>query len=98
MPIIRILTVHLAGLSRQEMLQGAKTILHPVTASPPPNQPWRDHRGRLTKQVVAVLARFIDDDYRHRSIGRTGRCKPGIAHPRFPRAIAPGPAWLMHQV
>src|SRR5712692_2520681 len=98
MPIIGILTVDLAGLGRQEMLQGAKTMFDPVAPSPPTNQPRRAHRRRLTKQVVAILARFIDDDHRHLPIGRTGRCKPGIAYPGLPRALAPGPDWLMYHV
>ena len=73
-------------------------MFNPGAPSPPPNQAWRAHRRRLTQQVVAILARFIDDDHRHLPIGRTRRCQPGIAYPGLPRALAPGPAWLMHEV
>ena len=97
MPIIGIFTVDLAGFRRQQVLQGPKDKLNPGAPSPPPDQAGSAHRCRLTKQVVAILARGIDDDHRHRPIGRAGRGQPGIAYLGLPGTRAPGPAWLMHQ-
>ena len=66
---------------------------------------WRTRQFEYTwlrsvshREVVAILARFIDDDHRHLPIGRTGHCQPGIADSGLPRALAPGPVWLMHEV
>src|SRR6266852_9404558 len=98
MPVIGILTVDLAGFRRQQVLEGPKDKLNPGAPSPPPDQAGGAQRRGPAEKVVAILAWFIDDDYRHLPIGRAGRCKPGIAYSGLPRALAPGPDWLMHHV
>src|SRR2546428_9823162 len=78
-------------LKHLQMLQRPKDKFDPGAPSPPANQPRRAHRCRPTKQVVAILAWFIDDDHRHLPISRAGRCQPGIADPGLPGALAPRP-------
>src|SRR5215467_15545897 len=78
MPIVRIFTVHLASPSRQQVLQGAKTVLDPVAPLPRPNESWAADGRVETHHVELLLPGFADHDDRHRPIRRTGRPQPRI--------------------
>src|SRR5262249_43360651 len=93
-----ILTVHLTSPSRQQVLQGAKTVLDPVPSFPGPDEPWPTDGRVETHHVELLLPGFTDDDDRHRTIRRTGRTQPRIAHPRHLRARPPGPLAGLLQV
>src|SRR5262245_30970579 len=98
MPIARLLTVNLTGAGCQQILQGPKTVLDPVSPLPCPNQP-RPANGRVeTHQVELVLPRLLDYNERHRAIRRTGGPEPCIAHPRDLGAMTPGPIAGLLQV
>src|SRR5207244_263239 len=98
MAVVRILTVHLAGPSRQQVLQGPKTILDPPAALPCPDEP-RPADGRVeTHHVELLLSGLLDDNERHRAIGWTGGPQPCIAHARDLRAMTPGPIAVLLQV
>src|SRR5215831_4454510 len=97
MPIVRIFTVHLASPSRQQMLQGPKTVLDPVAPLPCPDEP-RPADGRVeTHHVELLLPRLTDDDDRHRAIRRTGGSQPRIAHPRDLLTMSPRPLAVLLQ-
>src|SRR5438132_14109593 len=99
MAVVGILALHLTGPSRQQVLQGAKTVLDPVPPLPRPDEP-RPADGRVqTHQVELLLPGLLDHEERHRAIRRTGGPQPRIAHPGDLRAVTPGPiAWLVQVV
>src|SRR5262245_18817031 len=91
MAVVGILALHLTGPSRQQVLQGAKTVLDPVPPLPRPDEP-RPADGRVeTHHVELLLPGLTDHDEGHGAIRRTGRSQPHIAHPRDLRAVTPGP-------
>src|SRR5215510_16187013 len=98
MAVVRILTVHLTGGGCQEVLQGPKTILDPPAPLPGPDEPWPADGRIEAHHVELLLPGLTDYDDRHRTIRRTGRTQPRIAHPRHLRARPPGPLALMLQV
>src|SRR5712692_9938180 len=98
MAVVRILAVHLAGPSRQQVLQRPKTVLDPPATLPRPYEP-RPADGRVeTHHIDLLLTRLLDNDDGHRAIRRTGSPQPHITHPRDLRAVTPGPLTLMLQV
>src|SRR5215475_1729892 len=98
MPVIGILALHLTGPSRQQVLQGPKTVLDPVAPFPCPDEP-RSADGRVeTHHVKLLLPGFIDYDEGHGAIGRTGGPQPRITYPRHLLARAPGPIAVLLQV
>src|SRR6516165_3610282 len=98
MAVVGILALHLTGPSRQQVLQGAKTVLDPVPPLPRPDEPWpADGRGK-THHVELLLPGLPDDDERHRAIRRTGGAQPRIAHPWHLRTRSPGPLAELLQV
>src|SRR6266571_8853375 len=98
MAVVRLFAVHLTGSGRQQVLQGPKTILDPVTPLPRPYEPRPAHGGFETHHVELILPVLIDHDERHRAIRRTGGSQPRIAHTRDLGAVTPGPIALMLQV
>src|SRR4029450_11676526 len=98
MAVVGILVVHLAGPSHQQVLQGAKTVLDPVTPLPRPDKPWPADVGCETHHVELLLPGLTDYDDRHRAIRRTGGLQPRIAHAGDLRAVTPGPIALLQQV
>src|SRR5262249_44110587 len=98
MPIVRLLTLHLTGAGRQQVLQGPKAVLNPVAPLPGPDNHWPTDGRVETHHVELLLPGFTDDDDRHRSIRRTGRRQPRIAHPRPLRARPPRPLAALLQV
>src|SRR5262245_8678023 len=98
MAVVGIFVVHLTGSRRQQMLQGPKAVLDPVAPLPGPDEPWPAD-GRIdTHHVELLLPRLTDDDDRHRTIRRTGRTQPRIAHPRDLRTRPPRPIAVLLQV
>ena len=98
MTVIRIFVVHLTSASRQQVLQGPKAVLNPVAPLPCPYEPWPADGGVETHHVELLLPGFTDHEERHRTIRRTGRSQPHIAHPRDLRAVTPGPIAGLLQV
>src|SRR2546421_11108725 len=98
MTVVRLLAVHLAGPSRQQVLQRPKTVLDPPATLPRPYEP-RPADGRVeTHHVELLLTRLLDNDDGHRAIRCTGGPEPHITHPRDLRAVTPEPLTLMLQV
>src|SRR5262249_11936566 len=98
MAVVGILALHLTGPSRQQVLQGAKTIFDPVAPLPRPDEP-RPADGRVeTHHVELLLPGCTDHDEYHGAIRWAGRPQPYIAHPRHLRAFTPGPIAGLLQV
>src|SRR4030095_11662404 len=98
MAVVRILAVHLAGPSRQQVLQRPKTVLDPPATLPRPDEP-RPADGRVeTHHVELLLPVLLDHDERHRAIRRTGGPQPHIPHPRDLGTETPGPIADLLQV
>src|SRR5262249_40087635 len=95
---VSVFTVHLTGSSRQQVLQGAKTMLDPVAPLPGPDEPRPTDGGVETHHVELLLPGLTDDDDRHRAIRRTDGAQPRIAYPRHLRARPPGPIIGLLQV
>src|SRR5215468_8653616 len=98
MAVVGILALHLTGPSRQQVLQGAKTVFDPVPSLPGPDEPWPTDGRVETHHVELLLPGLTDDDDRHRTIRRTGRTQPRIAHPRPLLARPPWPPAVLLQV
>src|SRR6266571_5168471 len=97
-PVVRLFAVHLAGPSRQQVLQSPKTVLDPPATLPRPYEP-RPADGRVeTHDVELLLPGLTDHDDRHRAVRRTGRPQPRIAHAGDLRAMTPGPIALCLQI
>src|SRR4029453_5773201 len=98
MAVVSIRALHLTGPSRQQVLQGAKTVLDPVPPLPRPDEP-RPADGRVeTHHVELLLPGFTDHDECHGPICRTGGPQPRIAHAGDLRAMTPGPIAELLQV
>src|SRR5215510_9961102 len=98
MAVVGILALHLTGPSRQQVLQGAKTVLDPVPPLPRPDEP-RPADGRVeTHHIELLLPGRPDHDEGYNPIRRTGRPQPRIAYPRHLRACPPGPLAALLQV
>src|SRR5215831_19927778 len=91
MAIVRILTLHLTGAGRQQVLQGPKAVLDPVAPLPGPDESLPADGRVETHHVELLLPGLTDHDEGHGAIRRTGRPQPRIAHPRHLRARPPGP-------
>src|SRR5215813_11182500 len=98
MPIVRIFTVHLASPSRQQVLQGPKTVLDPGAPLPRPNESWAADGRVETHHIELLFTRLLDYDERDRAIRRTGGPQPRIAYPRHLLARLPGPLAVLLQV
>ena len=72
MAVVGIFALHLAGPSRQQVLQGAKTMLNPMAPLPRPDEARPAGRGVEAHDIVLLLPGLTDDDDRHRTIRRTG--------------------------
>src|ERR671933_2343773 len=90
--------MRLACPSRQQVLQGPKTVLDPVAPLPGPDEP-RPADGRVQRHHVELLLPGLTDyDDCHRTIRRTGGPQPRIAHPRDLLARPPRPIAVLLQV
>src|SRR5215208_3778899 len=98
MAVVGILALHLTGPGRQQVLQGAKTVLDPVPPLPRPDEPRPADRGFEAHDVELLLLGLTDHDEGHGAIRRTGDPQPRIAHAGDLRAVTPGPIALMLQV
>src|SRR5262244_3647793 len=98
MAVVSILVLHLTGPSRQQVLQGAKTVLDPVPPLPRPDEPWPADGCVQTHHVELLLPGLADHDNRHRAIRRTGGPQPRIAYPRHLLARPPRPLAVLLQV
>src|SRR6266480_5793008 len=98
MAVVRILTVHLTGPGRQQVLQGPKTVLDPVAPLPCPYKPWPADGSLQTHHVELLLPGLINNDEGHGTIGRTCRPQPCIAHPQHLLARPPRPIAVLLQV
>src|SRR5262249_62412960 len=98
MAIVRILTLHLTGAGRQQVLQGPKAVLNPVAPLPGPDASWPADGRVETHHVELLLPGFADHDERHGPICRTGGPQPRIAHAGDLWALTPGPRAILLQV
>src|SRR5215831_5666448 len=98
MAVVGILALHLTGSRRQQVLQGAKTVLNPVPPLPRPDEPRSADGSLQTEHVVQLHTGFMDDDDGHGPIRGTGGPQPHIPHSRHVRALTPGPIALVLQV
>src|SRR6516162_10873123 len=98
MAVVRILALHLTGPSRQQVLQGAKTVLDPGAPLPRPDEPWPADGRVETHDVELPLPGLTHHKEGHRTIRRTGGAQPRIAHPRHLVARPPGPLAVLLQV
>ena len=98
MAVVSILALHLTGPSRQQVLQGPKTILDPVAPFPRSYKPWATDGGCETHHVELLLPGLTDYEERHRAIRRTGGAQPRIAHPRHLLTRPPGPLVVLLQI
>src|SRR5262249_30858901 len=76
MPIVSVFTVHLTGPSRQQVLQGAKTMLDPVAPLPGPDEPRPTDSGFEAHDVELLLLGLTDHDECHGAIRWAGRTQP----------------------
>ena len=97
-PVVSVFTVNLARFGRQQMLQDAKPLLDQVAARPRPQQAGGLDWSGPTEQIETILFGFVQDDHRHRPIGRTLSPKPGIATTGRMQALLPGPGIVMNEV
>src|SRR5438876_12201038 len=99
MAVVGLLALHLTGPSRQQVLQGAKTVLDPGAPLPRPDEP-RPADGRVeTHHVELLLPGLTDHDEGHGAIRRTGRPQPRITYPRHLLTTPPRPITaLLHIV
>src|SRR5215470_12109048 len=70
MAVVGILVLQLTGPSRQQVLQGAKTVLDPGAPLPRPDEPWRTDGGLQTHHVILVCAGLLDNRDGHRPIAQ----------------------------
>src|SRR6266851_9528781 len=98
MAVVGLFAVHLAGPSRQQVLQGAKTVLDPPATLPCPYEARRADGRVETHHVELLLPGLTDHDDRHRAIRRTGSPQPRIAYAGDLRTVTPGPIALRLQV
>ena len=91
MPVVGIFPMDLARVRGQQMLQRAEGVLDPTPSLPGPDQTGRREGRRLTEQVVALLAGFLDDDHGDRPECGAGGCEPHIPPPRQLEAVTPRP-------
>src|SRR5262245_48610960 len=98
MAVVGIFVVHLAGPSRQQVLQGPKAVLNPMATLPRPYQPWPADGGFETHDVELLLPGCTDHDECHGAIRGTGGPQPRIAHSRHLLARPPGPLAVLLQV
>src|SRR5262245_5973229 len=96
--VVCLFALHLTCPSRQQVLQGPKTVLDPVAPLPRPNDPWCADGRVETHHVELLLPGLINDDAGYRTIRRTGRAQPRIAHPRSLLAMPPRPIAVLLQV
>jgi hypothetical protein len=93
LPAVGIFPRHLAGLCRQQVLQGPEGVFNRAPPLPGPDQAGcRDGRG-LTEQIVTVLPRFVDDDHGDRTWGlsrhgQSARASSSCPVPRWPSGCA----------
>src|SRR5918999_64865 len=98
MAVVGIFTLHLTSADCQQMLQGPKAVLDPVTPLPCPYESWPADGRVETHHVELLFPGFTDHDERYSPIRRTGGPQPRIAHPRHLLARPPGPIAVLLQV
>src|SRR5262245_17352870 len=98
MTVVGIFVLHLAGPSRQQVLEGPETMLDPVAPLPGSYEPWPADGRVQTHHVELLLPRFADYDDCHHAIRRTCGAQPRIAHPGHLRTRPPGPRAVLLQV
>src|SRR5215471_19156604 len=98
MPIVSVFTVRLTDTGCQQVLQGPKAVLNPVTLFPCPYKPWPADGGLQTHHVELLLPGYTDHDECHGPIRRTGGPQPRIAHAGDLRALTPEPIAELLQV
>src|SRR5262245_5951905 len=71
MAVVGILALHLTGPGRQQVLQGAKTVLDPGAPLPGPDEPWPADGCVETHHVELLFPGLTDHDEGHGTIRRT---------------------------
>src|SRR5499433_1092427 len=98
MTVVGIFVLHLAGPSRQQVLEGPEIMLDQVAPLPRSYKPWATNGGCETHHIELLLPGLADHDDRHRAIRRTGGPQPRIAYPRHLLARPPRPLAVLLQV
>ena len=91
MAIIGIFTVDLAGVSRQERLEGAEHLFNQVPTRPDPQQTRGANLCGQTEQVDAILTELVYQDQGDFAIGSTLSPQAGIATAWCLQTLTPGP-------
>src|SRR5262245_33440198 len=73
------------------MFQGSERMFNPTSPLPGPDQARRGEGRRLTEQIIALCAGFVDDDDCDCPRGGTHRRQPGIAEAWHLRTVPPSP-------
>src|SRR5215831_13373572 len=98
MTVVGILVLHLTDPNRQQVLQGAKTVLDPVAPLPGPDEP-RPTDGRCeTHHVELLFFGLLNYDEGHGAIRWARSPQPRIAHPRHLLTVSPRPLAVLLQV
>src|SRR5262245_59953452 len=90
--------MRLTGPSRQQVLQGAKTVLDPVAPLPRPDEPRPADSRVETHHIELLLPGLTDYDEGNGAIRRTGGSQPRIALFRDLLAVPPRPIAVLLQV
>src|SRR5215510_16345970 len=81
MAVVGILALHLTGPSRQQVLQGPKTVLYPTATLPRPYKARRTDRSLQTHHIILIDTGLLDNGDGHHPIRGTGGPQPRTAHP-----------------
>jgi hypothetical protein len=88
MAIVGVFPLHLGGFRHQEMFQHTEVVFNPAPPLPGTHQAGCGEGRGLAGQIVAVLARFVDERHGDRPVRRAGRRESDIAHPCSRRSRA----------
>jgi hypothetical protein len=91
MAIIGIFTMDLAGVSRQERLEGADHLFNQVPTRPDPQQTRGANLCGHAEQVDAILTELVYQDQGDFAIGSTLSPQAGIATAWCLQTLTPGP-------
>src|SRR6266446_1846481 len=98
MPIVRVFTLYLTGLSGSQMFQGPKHKRDPTPPPPPTDQLWCAPFRLQTQQREAILVRFVHNHHGHLAIGGTGGPQTRVAYAWLPGVLPPRPHLTLDEI